>query len=233
MSPNAGSARAVVDQQRRAARRARSARRARRPAPPGPARLLERPRPSGASGSERRGERPARQAEGESAVRVQAHQPLGPAAGGAHELAGRQAVENSLATRSSGAVVGTLVEARVPARRSMPPSRSAWRARRGRAGLDQMQLGGVEERRRTRARARSTSAISVPSPGPELDQARRAAGGPASSQAAAAQRPISSPNIWLITGAVMKSPAAPSGSRRGVVAELRVVQAGGHVAGDA
>jgi hypothetical protein len=34
-----------------------------------------------------------------------------------------------------------------------------------------------------------------------------------SSQACASQRPISSPNIWLISGAVVKSPAAPSGSR--------------------
>ena len=42
---------------------------------------------------------------------------------------------------------------------------------------------------------------------------RMFSGAPICFQTAAIHRPISSPNIWLISGAVMKSPRAPSGSR--------------------
>ena len=44
--------------------------------------------------------------------------------------------------------------------------------------------------------------------------------------------PISSPKIWLISGAVMKSPARPIGSPPRVVAVLRVVQRHRHEGGD-
>jgi hypothetical protein len=38
-------------------------------------------------------------------------------------------------------------------------------------------------------------------------------GEPARRQTSASAAPISSPNIWLISGAVVKSPAEPRGSR--------------------
>ena len=60
--------------------------------------------------------------------------------------------------------------------------------------------------------ARSASAISVPRPGPSSTKFTRA-GAPIWRHTVAAQAPISSPNIWLISGAVVKSPAAPNGSR--------------------
>ena len=63
----------------------------------------------------------------------------------------------------------------------------------------------------TRA-ARSASTIMVPRPGPS-STSRMRAGDPIARQVAAAHRPMSSPNIWLISGAVTKSPARPSGSR--------------------
>jgi hypothetical protein len=59
--------------------------------------------------------------------------------------------------------------------------------------------------------ARKASAVSVPRPGPSSTQI--ASGDPARCHRSAAHNPISSPNIWLISGAVVKSPADPSGSR--------------------
>ncbi len=59
---------------------------------------------------------------------------------------------------------------------------------------------------------RRRSAISVPRPGP-ISTSLTVSGRPMASQAEAAQTPISSPKTWLISGAVMKSPAAPKGSR--------------------
>ena len=52
----------------------------------------------------------------------------------------------------------------------------------------------------------------VPRPGPS-SMTCTLAGESMRFQTAAIQSPISSPNIWLISGAVMKSPPAPSGSR--------------------
>jgi len=63
----------------------------------------------------------------------------------------------------------------------------------------------------TRA-ARSASVISVPRPGPSSTSAT-CGGAPIARHTAAAHSPISSPNIWLISAAVMKSPARPNGSR--------------------
>ena len=59
---------------------------------------------------------------------------------------------------------------------------------------------------------RSMSFISVPRPGP-ISASVTGSGRPIACQALSTQTPISSPNIWLISGAVMKSPAAPNGSR--------------------
>ena len=42
---------------------------------------------------------------------------------------------------------------------------------------------------------------------------RTFSGSPICRQTAAIHNPINSPNIWLISGEVMKSPPAPNGSR--------------------
>jgi len=60
--------------------------------------------------------------------------------------------------------------------------------------------------------ARSASASSVPRPGPSSTRAT-GCGLPMLVQTPAHQRPISSPKTCEISGAVMKSPARPSGSR--------------------
>ena len=97
------------------------------------------------------------------------------------------------------------------------------------AALDQ-----VDRERRakpsTRALARKRSAIRVPRPGPSSTR-RTGAGRPSSDQAWPSQRPTISPNIWLTSGAVTKSPATPSGSAL-VVAERRVAERQLHEAGD-
>ncbi len=59
--------------------------------------------------------------------------------------------------------------------------------------------------------ARKASAIKVPRPGPS-STSRTPGGRPIASQRSASQAPKSSPNIWEISGAVVKSPAAPTGS---------------------
>ena len=80
--------------------------------------------------------------------------------------------------------------------------------------------------------ARSASRISVPRPGPSSMRCRRA-GDPICCQTTAHHSPISSPNTWLISGAVMKSPARADGQRAAIVAVLGIVQAGFDVVGDA
>jgi hypothetical protein len=65
---------------------------------------------------------------------------------------------------------------------------------------------------RPKAAAPEQVAINVPRPGPS--SARTKDGGdPIASHVATAQRPTSSPNTWLTSGAVTKSPALPNGSR--------------------
>ena len=56
--------------------------------------------------------------------------------------------------------------------------------------------------------ARSASRMSVPRPGPS-SMSRSDRGEPIPCQTTAHQSPISSPNAWLISGAVMKSPPRP------------------------
>ena len=60
--------------------------------------------------------------------------------------------------------------------------------------------------------ARSASAIMVPRPGPS-SISRNSGGEPIAFQTEAAHSPSNSPNIWLTSGAVVKSPSRPSGSR--------------------
>ena len=60
--------------------------------------------------------------------------------------------------------------------------------------------------------ALSASLMSVPRPGPS-SMRRNVRGEPMLDQTSAAQRPSNSPNICEISGAVVKSPDAPKGSR--------------------
>jgi hypothetical protein len=66
--------------------------------------------------------------------------------------------------------------------------------------------------RATSSAARSASAISVPRPGPHSTSST-GSGRPIASQTVAAQRPSTSPKAWEISGAVVKSPPRPNGSR--------------------
>ena len=59
--------------------------------------------------------------------------------------------------------------------------------------------------------ARSASAMRVPRPGP-YSMSRTRSGDAIFIQTSAHQAPSNSPNIWLISGAVVKSPAAPGGN---------------------
>ena len=80
-----------------------------------------------------------------------------------------------------------------------------------RADLDQMHDQRLAEIRHDLHRAQRVEHHGAAA-GPELDQPhvlRRAHRPPGRG----AHSPISSPNIWLISGAVMKSPLAPNGSR--------------------
>ncbi len=73
-------------------------------------------------------------------------------------------------------------------------------------------MSAASRKRGTTRAARKTSAISVPRPGPSSTR-RTGSGAPMRRQISPAQSPISSPNIWLISGAVVKSPSVPNGSR--------------------
>ena len=79
--------------------------------------------------------------------------------------------------------------------------------------------------------ARSASFIMVPRPGPSSTR-WSVSGDPIPRQTAAVHRPINSPNIWLISGAVMKSPARAERVARGVVAVLGMGEAKLHVLRD-
>ena len=79
----------------------------------------------------------------------------------------------------------------------------------------------------TRTNTRSASAISVPRPGPS--SAKTTAGSPMACHTAAAQTPSSSPNTWLISGAVTKSPSRADRLARRVIAGTAVGEAGLHI----
>ena len=177
---------------------------------------------------ERRGDR--REREGEGAGRVEGDEPLVPAAR-CGRTGGRQRVEELVGERSSGAVAGRSARAACQPAVVLGQPLGLTRAQDG-AGLDQVQLARPRGIRRT-PRGAERVGHQRAAAGPELDQRGPRAGRPHRSQDCdQGQSPISSPNIWLISGAVTKSPAAPNGSRRRVVA----VAAGrpersGHVAG--
>ena len=92
-----------------------------------------------------------------------------------------------------------------------PASAAAWRARS--AGLrSTATIRAAARNPGSVTPARSASDSSVPRPGPS-SASTSGSGRPMSDQTCAAQAPSSSPNIWLTSGAVTKSPPAPSGSR--------------------
>ncbi len=76
--------------------------------------------------------------------------------------------------------------------------------------------------------ARMASLISVPRPGPSSTM-RTFSGEPTCCQTATIQSPISSPNIWLISGAVMKSPSGAEWIAGDVIAVCRIGEAERHV----
>ena len=88
----------------------------------------------------------------------------------------------------------------------------AWAARRAGEASTRCTERAARKSGIISAMARSASAIRVPRPGPS-SASSTGAGRPMSSQVTAAQRPRHSPKAWEISGAVVKSPAAPKGSR--------------------
>ena len=185
-------------------------RRARRRGPPGPADCSTAPGRA-APGSRARGRRAARP-KASSPARVQPdHRSAQPPAVRTNWRAGRQS-RNSLAMQDHrrarrGGRPGSSAQRRRPAAPARRPERRAaarWspparpRRRPGSAGAGARRAG----RRSSGSRRR----------GP-ISTSRSRRGRPSRAQAAAAHRPISSPNIWRPWGAVMKSPSAPSAGR--------------------
>ncbi len=121
-----------------------------------------------------------------------------------------RASKNSLAIRNSGAS-GRAAAAVDPVRRVTCQRLCLPRAQ-DRRGLDQVQPRGLVKPRHP-ARGAQRVGHQRAAPRPQLGQRERAPGGPGPSRPAPAHSPINSPNIWLISGAVVKSPAAPNGSR--------------------
>ena len=80
------------------------------------------------------------------------------------------------------------------------------------ADFDQMNDDAPHENRRRLSPRAKRRLINVPRPGPS-STTRTFSGEPICCHTATIHNPISSPNIWLISGAVTKSPWAPSGSR--------------------
>ena len=81
-------------------------------------------------------------------------------------------------------------------------------AAQDRAGLNEMGLS--YETGRVKSSERIARQCSPPGPNSGIDRVRRRTGAP---PAIGKTAPTISPNIWLISGAVVKSPAVPSGSR--------------------
>ena len=156
-------------------------------------------------------EAPRPDAEGEPARLVEADRALAPHAVETNELPDRQGVEELVGDEKERAV-GHVAERSMPVRRVAGPRRVAACFSR-RTGLVSTRCTvSAAEKSGTRAATRRMSAISVPRPGPSSTR-RTGEGAPARRQASISQAPTISPNIWLTSGAVVKSPAAPKGSR--------------------
>ena len=117
---------------------------------------------------------------------------------------------NSLPITITGASRGTW--SRLSAKDTgTPANRAAWALRRG--ALSSTSHRSMAARKAGSAfAARRRSPISAPEPGPS-STSRTGAGRPMAAHTDTAQTPIISPNICETSGAVMKSPAAPSPGR--------------------
>ena len=145
--------------------------------------------------------------EGEIAVGVDLDHALVPAVALLDRLVDRQRVEEFVGDHD-GRAVRHLVERLVPERpatSTLGQRRSAAALLQHRADLDQMQH---DRRRGTPAPPwrRAARRASWCRGRGRARPAARCSGEPICCQTAAAHSPISSPNIWLISGAVMKSP---------------------------
>ena len=203
---------AVIDDEGRAALRCEAAGEGRARASPamaGTSRMSP-----GAAGGREPGLGGAGEAEDE-ALAVEPDEALAPAPSVRHELAYRQGIEE-LVGEDEQRAVGHVVEPR--------RARSTGDAGRGKGGAAgaARSAGLVSTRWTLRARRESAAASARPpagrrhqraAAGAELDQAHAARARPWRARPRRSQRPSSSPNIWLISGAVVKSPAAPRGSR--------------------
>ena len=145
------------------------------------------------------------------------------------ELADRQGVEEFVGDQQHRAV-GHVVEALVPGRREGGERALLCKARSG-ALISTRCRSSAAWKPGTPRVARRASAIRVPRPGPSSTR-RTGAAGPSPASARRARRPDSSPNICEISGAVVKSPAAPTGRARAVVAEAGMAERLGHEVGD-
>ena len=144
------------------------------------------------------------------AVGCQADHALGPAARRLVELAHRQGIEELVGDQQRRAR-RHIVEAFVPGRAPGGEGGLLDGAQRF-VDLDEMKIDrGVKAR--DAARGAQGIGHQGAAAGSQLDQPHRR-GRPIASQRSASQAPKSSPNICEISGAVVKSPAAPSGRAR-------------------
>ena len=133
---------------------------------------------------------------------------------GLDQLADRQRVEEFVGDDEQRPVVGQAVDSRRAS--SAPGTRSRLRGAQRRAGLDQMdrrRQPGLRHRPQRIGGQRAAARA-------EFDIMRRRAAG-AVPQVGAATAPISSPNIWLISGAVVKSPRRAQRIARRVIMRVR------------
>ena len=198
---------------RRSARRRRARRRCGRCLRPGrwrPARFHRR-RPSGVAarlaGIDGRRQPASGASAKSSSPSLRRHHALVPAPLGLHILADRQRVEEFVGDEQQRPVRrGCHRSCALPAHGA--PLSCQRRALHVAQAPDWLRPAPRRRRARNpapRSLARSMSAISVPRPGPSSTSARRLAR-PDRARPARSHSPISSPNIWLISGAVMKSP---------------------------
>ena len=182
-----------------------------------------------AAGSGRRARRPAAAAP-QTKPRPSpsiADQPLAPQRVGALELPDRQRVEELVGDHDRAAPPAA-PRPRRPSDGARPPSVAACRARSAGLVSTSQTARRVAEpgAPRSSPAARRASACRAPA---RARRGRRAPAAPWSSQTCATQAPTSSPNIWLISGAVTKSPRRAERIAGRVVAVLRMPEAERHV----
>ena len=130
----------------------------------------------------------------------------------AHELPDRQGIEELVGDEEERAVVGRRRTPNAKMVRSPKPRESRPVALSGRGSSPPDERRAALENSGARARDAKDVGHQRAAAGAELDQPD-GRGAPASRQASTSQAPTISPNIWLTSGAVTKSPATPKGSR--------------------